>query len=164
MIFSEDGLQILHRTQPVRVGGDLKLYCTSEGGDPPPSLAWRRASVPVSPVGQDVDNLSGRVTSTVVMSGLSQADLGALVTCTADNSVLIQPQTATVVLDVIGKDLQNMFIHYLVNQRAIMDVKLKYLFFTRHCLVPPVRAKIVREWSHFTAGDIYNITCQVRQR
>ena len=123
MIFSEEGLQILHRTQPVRVGGELKLYCTSEGGDPPPSLAWRRASVPVSPVGQDVDNLSGRVTSTVVMSGLSQADLGALVTCTADNSVLIQPQTATVVLDVIGKDLQNMFIHYLVNQRAIMDVK-----------------------------------------
>ena len=28
--------------------------------------------------------------------------------------------------------------------------------------VPPVRAKIVREWAHFTAGDIYNVTCQVR--
>lgn len=31
-------------------------------------------------------------------------------------------------------------------------------------LVPPVRAKIVRELSHFTAGDIYNLTCQVGSR
>lgn len=128
VVFSEDGLQILHRTKPVKVGGDLKLYCTSEGGDPPPSLSWRKAKVPLSAVGQDVDSLSGRVTSTVVISGLTPEDQGAMVTCTADNSVLIQPQTATVLLDVI---------------------------------VPPVRAKIVRELSHFTAGDIYNLTCQV---
>ena len=59
--------------------------------------------MPLSAVGQDVDSLSGRVTSTVVISGLTPEDQGAMVTCTADNSVLIQPQTATVLLDVIGK-------------------------------------------------------------
>ena len=74
MVFSDDGLQIVHRTKPVKVGGDLKLYCTSEGGDPPPTLSWRKAQVPWSAVGQDVDSLSGRVTSTVVISGLTQED------------------------------------------------------------------------------------------
>ena len=74
MVFSEDGLQIVHRTKPVKVGGDLKLYCTSEGGDPLPTLSWRKAQVPWSAVGQDVDSLSGRVTSTVVISGLTQED------------------------------------------------------------------------------------------
>ena len=59
--------------------------------------------MPLSAVGQEVDSLSGRVTSTVVISGLTQEDQGAKVTCTADNSVLIQPQTATVLLDVIGE-------------------------------------------------------------
>ena len=29
------------------------------------------------------------------------------------------------------------------------------------CLVPPVRAKIVREWSHFGVGQAYNVSCQV---
>ena len=29
-------------------------------------------------------------------------------------------------------------------------------------LVPPIRAKIVRERLHFTAGENYNVTCQVK--
>ena len=27
--------------------------------------------------------------------------------------------------------------------------------------VPPIRAKIVREWSFFNAGQAYNVSCQV---
>ena len=27
--------------------------------------------------------------------------------------------------------------------------------------VPPIRAKIVREWSFFSAGQAYNVSCQV---
>ena len=27
--------------------------------------------------------------------------------------------------------------------------------------VPPIRAKIVREWTHFKAGKVYNVSCQV---
>ena len=61
--------------------------------------------VPIPAVGQDVDNISGRVTSTVVISGLRLSDQGAQVTCTADNSALIQPQTTSVILDVIGLHL-----------------------------------------------------------
>ena len=46
----------------------------------------------------------GRVTSTVLITDLSAEDQGSVVTCTAHNSVLIQPQTASVVLDVIGNN------------------------------------------------------------
>ena len=28
--------------------------------------------------------------------------------------------------------------------------------------VPPVRAKIVREWSYFLSGKVYNVSCQVK--
>ena len=28
--------------------------------------------------------------------------------------------------------------------------------------VPPIRAKIVREWSYFLAGKSYNVTCQIK--
>ena len=27
--------------------------------------------------------------------------------------------------------------------------------------VPPVRAKIIREWGHFAMGQAYNVSCQV---
>ena len=59
VIYSEAGQQILRRTSPVQVATDLKLYCSSEAGDPAPSLAWRRAGVPLPAVGQEVDKLSG---------------------------------------------------------------------------------------------------------
>ena len=29
--------------------------------------------------------------------------------------------------------------------------------------VPPVRAKIIREWAHFAMGQAYNVSCQVRK-
>ena len=69
----------MDRTAPVRTGQSIKLYCTSEGGDPAPSISWRRGGVPLPAAGQDVDNVSGRVTSSVVISNLSQQDQGALV-------------------------------------------------------------------------------------
>ena len=47
--------------------------------------------------------MSGRVTSTLVIT-VSPGDQGASVTCTADNSALLQPQSASVVLDVIGNN------------------------------------------------------------
>ena len=51
----------------------------SEGGDPAPTLSWRRGGVPLPAAGQEVDNISGRVTSTVVVSHLTQSDQGAKV-------------------------------------------------------------------------------------
>ena len=55
VIYSDDGHEILDRTKPVKLGSDLKLYCTSQGGDPAPSISWRRGGVPVPAHGQDVD-------------------------------------------------------------------------------------------------------------
>ena len=45
VIYSDDGMEILHRTRPVKLGANLKLYCTSEGGDPAPSINWRRGQL-----------------------------------------------------------------------------------------------------------------------
>ena len=50
---------------------------------------------------QDIDSVSGRVTSTMVTT-VTPSDQGASVSCTADNSHLVQAQSASVVLDVIG--------------------------------------------------------------
>ena len=38
---------------------------------------------------------------------------------------------------------------------------LKHFSSSHLSSVPPTRAKIVQELNHFTAGDIYNVTCQV---
>ena len=101
------------RTRPVMLGGSVKLYCTSESGDPPPSLTWRRAGVPLPAAGQSVD--SGAVTSSVMIEQVTTSDQGSTISCTAHNSLLIQPQTTSVLLDVIGKRmLRNDVTSYLV--------------------------------------------------
>ena len=126
VIFSVDGHEILDRTKPVKLGSDLKLYCTSQGGDPAPSISWRRGGVPVPAHGQDVDNISGRVRSTVIISYLKASDQGAKVTCTADNSALIQPQTTSITLDVIGKIFEKYFIVFLVISLVMFsDLKIE---------------------------------------
>ena len=116
VIYSDDGHEILDRTKPVKLGSDLKLYCTSQGGDPAPSISWRRGGVPVPAHGQDVDNISGRVRSTVIISDLKASDQRSKVTCTADNSALIQPQTTSITLDVIGNDFfDRIFLFFLLS-------------------------------------------------
>ena len=93
------------RTAPLGLGSSLKLYCSSGGGEPTPSLTWRKDSVPVSPVGFAVDSVSGLVTSTLVLSDLTTQDQGAVISCTAVNSGLIAAQTTSVILDIIGESL-----------------------------------------------------------
>ena len=79
VIFSEEGEELVLRTRPIKIGDSLKMYCSSEGGDPPPTISWRRGGVPVPAHGQDVDTVSGRVTSTVIIRNIGAADLGAQV-------------------------------------------------------------------------------------
>ena len=126
------------RTAPLGLGSSLKLYCSSGGGEPTPSLTWRKDSVPVSPVGFAVDSVSGLVTSTLVLSDLTTMDQGAVISCTAVISGLIAVQTTSVVLEAVR--LQSSY-HLLT--------------------VPPVRAKLVRESLYFLAEQTYNLTCQV---
>ena len=103
VIYSEDGDKIVSRTRPVMLGGSVKLYCSSESGDPPPSLTWRRAGVPLPAAGQSVD--SGAVTSSVMIEQVTTSDQGSTISCTAHNSLLIQPQTTSVKLEIIGEKL-----------------------------------------------------------
>ena len=102
VILSEDGEKIGERTKPVELGGTVKLYCRSKDGDPLPSLSWRRGGVPVPAAGQSLDTVAGVVTSSVVIDQVTLGDQGLEISCTADNSVLIQPQTSSVKLDIIG--------------------------------------------------------------
>ena len=64
--------------------------------------------MPVSPVGLDVDSLSGTVTSTILLTDIKLEDQGAAISCTADNSALIPAQTTTVILDIIGNNSEVM--------------------------------------------------------
>ena len=74
--------------------------------------------MPVSPVGLDVDSLSGTVTSTILLTDIKLEDQGAQISCTADNSALIPAQTTTVILDIIGEndDLIRRAIHIALVQ------------------------------------------------
>ena len=87
----------------MQLGGTLKLYCRSQDGDPLPSLSWRRGGVPLPAAGQNLDTVAGVVTSSVIIDQVATGDQGLEISCTADNSVLIQPQTSSVKLDIIGK-------------------------------------------------------------
>ena len=91
------------RTAPLELGSSLRLYCSSGGGEPSPSLTWRKEGVPVAPVGFAVDSVRGLVTSTLLLTELTAQDQGATISCTAVNSGLIAAQTTSVSLDIIGK-------------------------------------------------------------
>ena len=47
----------------------------------------------------------------------------------------------------------------------VEEGKRRIVQFDFHCYFlfadPPVRAKLVREWNHFVAGEVYNVSCQV---
>ena len=117
-IYSEAGTELVLRTHPLNLGSSLKLYCSSRGGEPLPAISWRKNSMPVSPVGLDVDSLSGTVTSTILLTDIKLEDQGAQISCTADNSALIPAQTTTVILDIIGEndDLIRRAIHIALVQ------------------------------------------------
>ena len=82
----------------------MRLYCTTQGGDPTPTIVWRKDDVPLPAVGLAIDTNSGLVRSTVVISQISSRDQASNVSCTATNSELVEPVTSTVTIQVIGED------------------------------------------------------------
>ena len=103
VIYSQAGAELGERTHPLALGGEVRLYCTTEGGDPTPTIVWRKDNVPLPAVGLDVDSASGQVRSTVLISHISSSDQGSTVSCTATNSRLVEPTFSSVKLDVIGE-------------------------------------------------------------
>ena len=84
-------------------GGEVRLYCTTQGGDPTPSIVWRKDDVPLPAVGLDIDTATGQVRSSLVISQISSRDQASNISCTASNSDLVEPVTSTVTLQVIGE-------------------------------------------------------------
>ena len=64
--------------------------------------------------------MSGRVTSTMVTT-VTPADQGASVSCTADNSHLVQAQSASVVLDVIGIKCYPRYDEQMYNDASLLS-------------------------------------------
>ena len=95
-ISSQAGLEVVE-------GGEVRLYCTTKGGDPTPTITWRKDSVPLPAVGLDIDNTSGQVRSSLVISQISSRDQASNVSCTATNSDLVEPVTSSVIIQVIGE-------------------------------------------------------------
>ena len=81
----------------------MRLYCTTQGGDPTPSIVWRKDDVPLPAVGLDIDTATGLVRSSLVISQISSRDQASNISCTATNSDLVEPVTSTVTLQVIGE-------------------------------------------------------------
>ena len=88
---------------PLMVGGELRLYCSSRGGEPRPNIVWRKDDVPLAAAGLDFDSRSGLVRSSLVISQISSRDQASNISCTATNSDLVEPVTSTVTLQVIGE-------------------------------------------------------------
>ena len=84
-------------------GGEVRLYCTTQGGDPTPSIVWRKDDVPMPAVGLDIDTATGLVRSSLIISQISSRDQASNISCTATNSDLVEPVTSTVTLQVIGE-------------------------------------------------------------
>ena len=54
------------------------------------------------------------------------------------------------------------FKAFVVTSRRILPTfPLDFSYVLCLLSVPPIRAKIVREWSFFAAGQAYNVSCQV---
>ena len=144
LIYSSAGKEVEEVAGPVREGGEVRLYCSTQGGDPTPTIVWRKDSVPLPAAGLDIDQASGQVRSTLVISGISSRDQASNISCTATNSELVEPVTSTVSLQVIGEIPGHLVCNYISS-----------------CPVPPVRAQIIRELNYFTAGSASNLTCLV---
>ncbi|XP_049888114.1 hemicentin-1-like isoform X2 [Pectinophora gossypiella] len=106
MIFDEYGKEISGIAGPYNEGGDFKLICSVNGGNPTPRLQWLQGETVLSSLGAGELQPSGAIRSlTLVVRNATRAHLSSTYTCTADNTILSSPQRATVKVDLYLRPL-----------------------------------------------------------
>ncbi|CAH0721444.1 unnamed protein product, partial [Brenthis ino] len=106
MIFDEFGKEITGIAGPYNEGGDFKLICSVNGGNPTPQVQWLQGDNVLSTLGANELQPSGSSRSlTLVVTNATRAHLSSVYTCTADNTLLSPPQRASVRIDLYLRPL-----------------------------------------------------------
>lgn len=101
---------------PLQEGDVLSLTCRTQGGKPPPKVAWFKGDVQLSAQLQESkgERGAGDVAATFA-TALSRQDLGSRFECTAVNEALETPLRAWVELDLHGETRRACRLHTWVN-------------------------------------------------
>ncbi|KAJ2950566.1 hypothetical protein O0L34_g8812 [Tuta absoluta] len=106
VIFDEYGKEISGIAGPYNEGGDLKLICSVNGGNPTPRLQWLKGDTVLTSLGANELQPSGAIRSlTLSIRNASRVHLSNVYTCTADNTMLSPPQRASVRVDLYLRPL-----------------------------------------------------------
>ncbi|CAH2236074.1 jg3648 [Pararge aegeria aegeria] len=106
VIFDEFGKEITGTAGPYNEGGDFKLICSVNGGNPTPRVQWLQGETVLSTLGAGELQPAGSSRSlTLSISNATRAHLSSVYTCTADNTLLSPPQRATVRVDLYLRPL-----------------------------------------------------------
>ncbi|XP_038213680.1 nephrin-like isoform X2 [Zerene cesonia] len=104
VIFDEFGKEITGVAGPYNEGGDFKLICSVTGGNPIPRVQWLQGETVLATLGAG-EVQHGSRSLTLVVINATRAHLSAVYTCTADNTMLLSPQRATVRVDLYLRPL-----------------------------------------------------------
>ncbi|GFU53864.1 uncharacterized protein NPIL_351521 [Nephila pilipes] len=85
---------------PYKEGSSLTLACEAQGGQPLPTVSWRRVRTEVTDQFSETDPERGVVRNEMVIDALKREDLLTEVICQASNTNLTAPVTASVKLDI----------------------------------------------------------------
>ncbi|KAJ3649505.1 hypothetical protein Zmor_021245 [Zophobas morio] len=102
-ILDKWGRQLNGTVGPHEEGDDITLTCRTVGGHPQPVVRWLINADIVDD--QYEHNAGDVIENRLVKAGVTRKDLDAIFTCQAVNTVLTEPKTASVVLDLLLKPL-----------------------------------------------------------
>ncbi|KAL0839863.1 hypothetical protein ABMA28_016487 [Loxostege sticticalis] len=106
VIFDEYGKEITGVAGPYNEGGDFKLICSVNGGNPIPRVQWLQGDLVLATLGAGDLQPSGPTrTLTLVVRNATRAHQSSIYTCAADNTLLTSPLKTTVRVDLYLRPL-----------------------------------------------------------
>ncbi|CAG9563369.1 unnamed protein product [Danaus chrysippus] len=99
VIFDEFGKEITGTAGPFNEGGDFKLICSVNGGNPTPRVQWLHGETVVSSLSAGEMPVGNTRSLTLLVRNATRAHVSSVYTCTADNTLLSPPQEASVRVD-----------------------------------------------------------------
>lgn len=100
-IWDQRGRQLNGSVGPQEEGDDITLTCRTVGGHPQPKVRWLVDALVVDD--QYEHNAGDVIENRLVWSSISRKDLDAIFTCQAINTILTDPKTTTVKLNLLRK-------------------------------------------------------------
>ncbi|XP_026326478.1 nephrin-like isoform X2 [Hyposmocoma kahamanoa] len=106
VIFDEYGKEISGIAGPYNEGGDFKLICSVNGGNPTPRIQWLHGETVLATLGAGELQPAGSVrTLALSIRNATRSKLANLYTCTADNTLMSPPLRTSVRVDLYLRPL-----------------------------------------------------------